>query len=239
MSSWSAMIMGWNSTNNTAGNACKAALLSTMFNLKKGTGILQSSGIATTELILSGGLAKTPECGQILADVFNLPVRLLDGSKADEGCAWGAAVLAKYRLLKFGKEGSVATATSNCTSQKAPATITDDSKMSGSDNFHHDPKHWQEFISSIISEQQQQIGDGDDDNTDSMDIDEGITATATTNTATEAKEEQQQRSFQPNPELVPIYNQMYERYQKILELQPHLQDATASMSSVARANPPT
>lgn len=93
----SALIVGWNSENAKAGNVAKAALLSTMFNLKLGCQILDAQGYPRSELVLTGGLSKTPECGQILADVFNTPVKLL--TSADEGCSWGAAVLAKYRHL--------------------------------------------------------------------------------------------------------------------------------------------
>ncbi len=90
-----ALTIGWNPSNASAGNACKSALLSTMFNLLKGTQFLQAKNIRMTEILLSGGLTKTPESGQIIADVFGLPVRLLKGS--EEGCSWGAAILAKYR----------------------------------------------------------------------------------------------------------------------------------------------
>jgi sugar (pentulose or hexulose) kinase len=147
-----AMILGWNPQNNTPGNACKAALLSTMFNLKQGTSVLQKAGVATTELILTGGLTKTPECGQILADAFDRPVRLLDG--AEEGCSWGAAVLAKYR--------------------------------------HIGPNHqdWPTFLESIAAKQQQ--------------------------------------AFQPNPEAVAVYEQNYQRYQKLLALEPQLQQVVVS-----------
>lgn len=93
----SALIVGWNSENAKAGNVAKAALLSTMFNLKMGCQTLDAQGYPRTELVLTGGLSKTPECGQILADVFDTPVKLL--ASADEGCSWGAAVLAKYRHL--------------------------------------------------------------------------------------------------------------------------------------------
>ena len=47
--------------------------------------------------MLSGGLTKTPELAQILADVFNVDVTLLES--AEEGTAWGAALMAKYRKL--------------------------------------------------------------------------------------------------------------------------------------------
>mmetsp|Transcript_45974 Transcript_45974/g.49596 ORF Transcript_45974/g.49596 Transcript_45974/m.49596 type:complete len:151 (+) Transcript_45974:1022-1474(+) len=46
------------------------------------------------EIVLTGGLTKTPQTGQILADIFDRPVRLLES--ADEGGAWGASLLAKY-----------------------------------------------------------------------------------------------------------------------------------------------
>lgn len=52
-------------------------------------------GYPRDELILSGGLTKTPELGQILADVFSAPVLLLDS--AEEGTAWGAALMAAFR----------------------------------------------------------------------------------------------------------------------------------------------
>jgi sugar (pentulose or hexulose) kinase len=93
----SALILGWNVENATPGNACRAALLATMFNLKLGCRELERQGYPRTEMVLTGGLSKTPECGQILADVFDTPVKLLES--ADEGSSWGAAIMAKYRYL--------------------------------------------------------------------------------------------------------------------------------------------
>ena len=92
-----AMIVGLNDENANPGNAVKAALLSTMFNLRLGSEVLDSQGYPRTELVLSGGLTKTPELGQILADVFGTTVTLLDS--AEEGTAWGAALMAKFRDL--------------------------------------------------------------------------------------------------------------------------------------------
>ena len=89
------MLAGLNPQNATPGNAVKAAILSTMFNLKLGSEPLDEQGYPRTDLVLSGGLTKTPELGQILADVFNAQVTLLDS--AEEGTAWGAALMAKYR----------------------------------------------------------------------------------------------------------------------------------------------
>ncbi|MFK7770031.1 MAG: xylulokinase [Mariniblastus sp.] len=95
----SAMIVGLNSENATPGNAVKAALLSTMFNLKLGSEVLDSQGFPRTELVLSGGLTKTPELGQMLANVFGTTVTLLNS--AEEGTAWGAALMAKFRKSKI------------------------------------------------------------------------------------------------------------------------------------------
>ena len=90
-----AMLLGLNSENATPGNVVKAALLATMFNLRLGCEILDGQGFPRTELVLSGGLTKTPELAQLLADVFANPVTLLES--AEEGTAWGAALMAKYR----------------------------------------------------------------------------------------------------------------------------------------------
>lgn len=100
----SAMIIGWTAENAKVGNVAKAALLSTMFNLLLGCDVLDQQGFPRDELVLTGGLSKTPECGQILADVFNSPVSLLHS--ADEGSSWGAAVTAKYRHLCATGDGS-------------------------------------------------------------------------------------------------------------------------------------
>jgi sugar (pentulose or hexulose) kinase len=96
-----ALMLGWSRENATAGNVAKAALLSSIFNLKLGTGVLDEQGYPRTEIVLSGGLTKTPECGQIVADVFDMPVQILDSG--EEGSAWGAAVLGKYRHDSNGK----------------------------------------------------------------------------------------------------------------------------------------
>ena len=92
-----ATVTGLNPDNATAGNKVKAGLLATMFNLRRGSEVLDQQGFSRTELILAGGLTQTPETGQILADVFNTDVRLLDS--ATEGSAWGAAMLGRFRHL--------------------------------------------------------------------------------------------------------------------------------------------
>jgi sugar (pentulose or hexulose) kinase len=94
-----ASLLGIDAENATPANMIKAAMLATMFNLKLGSQTLDRQGFPRKELVLSGGLTKTPGLGQVLADVFETPVKLLAG--ADEGCAWGAALMAKYRQAKI------------------------------------------------------------------------------------------------------------------------------------------
>jgi sugar (pentulose or hexulose) kinase len=93
----SACLVGLNERNATPGHVAKAMLLATMFNLRLGSEPLDDQRFPRKEIVLSGGLAKTPALGQLLADVFNAPVVILDG--AAEGTAWGAALMAKYRAL--------------------------------------------------------------------------------------------------------------------------------------------
>ena len=153
-----AMIMGWNNENaQNTGNAAKASLLATMFNLKRGSAVLDDQGYPRTELILTGGLVRTPGCAQILADVFGTPVTLLES--ADEGSCWGAAVMAKFRSLNY-LEGN----------------------RSADGGAYRDD--WPTFLESV--------------------------------------QPKGRRRYEPDPEAVPIYQDTYRRYTKLLELQPQL-----------------
>jgi sugar (pentulose or hexulose) kinase len=90
-----ASLIGLSGTSATPGNAVKAMLLATIFDLRMGSDVLDAQGYPRTEIVLSGGLVKTPALGQLIADVFRTPVVILDG--ASEGSAFGAALLAAYR----------------------------------------------------------------------------------------------------------------------------------------------
>jgi sugar (pentulose or hexulose) kinase len=92
-----ACVIGFNDGNATPGNVARAMFMATVFNLRMGSDLLAAQGFPRTEIILSGGVTKTPELGQLLADAFDTPVTLLDG--AAEGTAWGAALMAEYRRL--------------------------------------------------------------------------------------------------------------------------------------------
>lgn len=90
-----ASLVNLNESNASAANAIRAALTATTINLKSGMSILDQQGYPRAEIVLTGGLTKTPELGQILADVTTTTVSLPSG--ADEGSAVGAAILAAFR----------------------------------------------------------------------------------------------------------------------------------------------
>jgi sugar (pentulose or hexulose) kinase len=89
-------VFGLNKHNCTPGNVAKAMLLSTFFNLRIGCDIVRSKGFSIDEIILTGGVTRSPALGQLVADVFNAPVIVMEA--AQEGCAWGASVLASYSV---------------------------------------------------------------------------------------------------------------------------------------------
>ncbi|MFM7207922.1 MAG: FGGY family carbohydrate kinase [Planctomycetaceae bacterium] len=90
-----ALVIGLNETSATPGNTARAMLLATIFNLRLGGEGLDAQGFPRKEIVLSGGITKTPALGQLLADAFHVPVVILAG--AAEGTAWGAALMAKFR----------------------------------------------------------------------------------------------------------------------------------------------
>jgi sugar (pentulose or hexulose) kinase len=95
-----ASLIGLDATNATPGNAAKAMLLATIFNLRMGSDVLDAQGYPRTEIVLSGGLVKTPALGQLVADAFRAPVVILDCGS--EGSGFGAALLAAYRDQRRG-----------------------------------------------------------------------------------------------------------------------------------------
>lgn len=98
-----ALLIGLNERNATPGNAAKAMLLATVYNLRMGSEGLDAQGFPRKEIVLSGGITKTPELAQLIADAFHVPVVLLDG--AAEGTAWGAALMAAYRDARIAGRG--------------------------------------------------------------------------------------------------------------------------------------
>ena len=94
-----ACLIGLDAANASPGNAARAMLLATVFNLRLGNEVLDAQGFPRTEVVLSGGLTKTPGLGQVVADVLRAPVSILDA--AEEGTAWGSTLLAEYRRLSI------------------------------------------------------------------------------------------------------------------------------------------
>ena len=207
----SALILGWNAQNRHAGHVAKAALLSTIFNLKAGfqqflqattttttlskTTTLSTTSSSTTgtnndlakeetmhKICLSGGLVKTPECGQIVADVFNLPVTLL--LAAEEGCSCGACIMAQYRHY--------------CCFPTTTTTTTSE------------PMDWATFLESIQQKQQQQ----QQQQVPKSSSDESIIMMSSPPPPP--------HSFVPDPDAVQIYEIMYQRYQQLLQVEPQL-----------------
>ena len=147
-----ALIVGFNSSNNNNGNVIKATLISVMFNLLLGTKQVEEANendddndaeeeeeTTKKEIVLTGGLTKTPQTGQILADIFDRPVRLLEA--ADEGGAWGAALLAKYYH--------------ECSSSSASSSSATSSSSSSSSSSSPDPNDWLSFLKTIKAKEEQ------------------------------------------------------------------------------------
>jgi xylulokinase len=90
---------GLDPNNALPGNVVKAALMASIYNLKTGVDELDRQSLPRNRMVLTGGLTRTPDLAQILADVFATPVELPPGSA--EGTAVGSACLAKFRHGKI------------------------------------------------------------------------------------------------------------------------------------------
>jgi sugar (pentulose or hexulose) kinase len=99
------LVVGLDDRSATPGNLAKAALLATVFNLRLAGEPLESQGFPRTEIVLSGGLVRTPALGQLIADAFDTPVTILDA--ASEGSAYGAILLARYRAERLAAAAGV------------------------------------------------------------------------------------------------------------------------------------
>jgi sugar (pentulose or hexulose) kinase len=73
------------------GHIIRAILEGVAFSLKDSLTIFAEIGVPVNDIRLGGGGARSPLWRQIQADVYAKPVSLL---AAEEGCAYGAAVLA-------------------------------------------------------------------------------------------------------------------------------------------------
>ncbi|KNC74994.1 hypothetical protein SARC_12472 [Sphaeroforma arctica JP610] len=111
---------------------------------------MAAQGFRTDSIVLTGGLTRTPESGQIVSDVFGVAVTV--PATAVEGCAWGSAVLAKYL------------------SHTTSATLSREL-----------PTPWPEFLGQVAAQRQS-------------------------------------CTFLPNPEVRDIYESMFVKYKRMLDL---------------------
>ena len=94
------MFLRTESSEFTLPNFLRTLLYSALGALRKGVDILQAEeNVAIDRLLGHGGFFKTPVVGQkIAAAVFRTPVSVME--TADQGGAWGIAILARYAALK-------------------------------------------------------------------------------------------------------------------------------------------
>jgi len=90
-----ACVFGMDSNNMRPENFLRSAVEGTTFSLRFGLSELTRLGIRATEIVLTGGGAKSPCWRQMIADVCNTPVTVL---KTEEGAALGAALQALEML---------------------------------------------------------------------------------------------------------------------------------------------
>jgi len=77
----------------------RATLEATCFGLKGGLDTLTALGLRANAITLTGGGSKSAVWRQALADLFGLPVRILQG-QGDEGACFGAALQALWVLQR-------------------------------------------------------------------------------------------------------------------------------------------
>ena len=87
-------IFGLRGDNALSGNLVRAAFVGSMFGILHSVKALREQGMDAREIVVCGGIAKSPWTVQVIADIFETPVRIL--SEAAEGSAYGAALMALY-----------------------------------------------------------------------------------------------------------------------------------------------
>lgn len=92
-------IFNLNGENNTPGNTIRAAMTGAFFSILVSVEAMRKQDIGANRIVASGGIVQSNWIGQLMADVFELPVEIL--GEAEEGSAYGAALMAiyGYRLL--------------------------------------------------------------------------------------------------------------------------------------------
>lgn len=89
-------ILGISSHNCRKGHILRATVEGATYALRFGLDELARLGIATAEIVLTGGGANSAAWRQMVADICNLPVTVL---QQEEGASFGAALQALWMLL--------------------------------------------------------------------------------------------------------------------------------------------
>jgi len=87
-------VFGLRRDNASPGNLIRAAFVGSMFGILHSVRALREQGMGAKEVVVCGGIAKSPWTAQAIADIFETPVRIL--SEAAEGSAYGAALMALF-----------------------------------------------------------------------------------------------------------------------------------------------
>lgn len=90
-----ASISGMNAHNCTAGHLLRATVEGVTYGLRFGVDELRRLGLEATDIVLTGGGARSAEWRQIVADICELPVTV---PEQDEGASFGAALQALWVL---------------------------------------------------------------------------------------------------------------------------------------------
>jgi xylulokinase len=93
------VMLGLDSQNLTSENVLRSGVEGATFALYQGLQSFVSLGISPTELVMTGGGSNSPLWCQIVADVFNLPVKVL---QHNEGAAFGASLQALSLIANDG-----------------------------------------------------------------------------------------------------------------------------------------
>lgn len=89
------VVLGLDSRNTTQPNLLRSAIEGATYALRFGFDEMRALGISASEIVLTGGGANSDTWRQVVADVFNVPVTVLQNN---EGAALGAALQALAML---------------------------------------------------------------------------------------------------------------------------------------------
>lgn len=90
-----ATIFGLDMTNTTAAHLLRSAMEAAVFGLKEGLSAFNRNGMQFDSVVLTGGGSTSATWRQIFANVFNLPVKVVE---QEENAAFGAALQALWCL---------------------------------------------------------------------------------------------------------------------------------------------